>query len=62
MSVLRLVLQCLIALLLLLSVIGIFASDAHTGTAEKIVIGMFAAALIYAASRVRRLAREAPQA
>ena len=52
-NLLRFVLQCLIALLLLSSVIGVFA--AGPGTAEKITLGVFGAALIYAATRLRRL-------
>ena len=51
-SLLRFVLQCLIALLLLSSVIGFFA---ETGPAEKVVLVALAAGLVYAASRVRRI-------
>jgi hypothetical protein len=54
-NLVRFVLQCLIALLLVVCVISVFASDASTGTAEKIVIGVFAVGLIYAAAHVRRI-------
>ena len=54
-NLVRFVLQCVIALLLVVSVVNIFASQSNTGTAEKIVIGVFAVALIYAAVHVRRL-------
>ena len=54
-NLVRFALQCLIALFLLASVINIFASEATTGTAEKIVIGVIAVGLIYAAAHVRRI-------
>lgn len=54
-NLVRFVLQCAIALLLVVSVVNIFASQSNTGTAEKIVIGMIAVALIYAAAHVRRI-------
>lgn len=53
-NLVRFVLQCVIALLLVVSVVNIFASQSNTGTAEKIVIGVFAVALIYVPLRLRR--------
>ena len=53
MTALRFVLLCLIALMLVSVVIGVFAAE--TGAAEKIVLVAFAVALIYASSFVRRL-------
>ncbi len=52
MSLLRFALQCLIALLLLTTVIGFFS---ETGPAEKLVLTGLAVALVFAAPRVRRL-------
>ena len=52
-NVLRFALQCLIVLLLVISVVGVFASE--TGAPEKVALAAFMAALIYAASFVRRL-------
>jgi len=52
-NVLRFVLLCLIAMLLLGAVIAVFAQE--TGTWEKIALAPIAVALVYAASFVRRL-------
>jgi hypothetical protein len=59
MNVLRFVLLSFIALMLLMVVIGVFSGE--TGPAEKIVLAALAAALVYAASFVRRLGAR-PQA
>ena len=52
-TALRFALLCLIALLLVSVVIGVFTAE--TGTAEKIALTAFAALLVYASSYVRRL-------
>jgi hypothetical protein len=57
MNVLRSLLLSFIALLLVMVVIGAFTGE--TGSAEKIALAALAAALIYAASFVRRLGASA---
>jgi hypothetical protein len=53
MNALRFALLCVIALMLLSVVIGVFASE--TGAPEKIALAALGALLVYAASLVRRL-------
>jgi hypothetical protein len=57
-NALRFVLLCLIALLLVNIVVGVFARE--TGGAEKVFLAALGVALLYASAFVRRL-RAGPQ-
>jgi hypothetical protein len=53
MNVLRFALLCLIALLLVSVVVGVFTP--RTGAVEKVLLAVLGIALVYASSFVRRL-------